>query len=786
MNEFASTGPSPRAILERMARFGSERGLAVVIDDAHHLDRHSAALVLQAAVARVAGIVVTVRDGESPPDAVTALWKDGIAERVELAPMDRPTSNRMIEAALGGPVADSVSHRIFALARGNPLYTRLFVEGSLHEGTLQSVEGVWRLRDGAGAPDELLQLVRSRVRVDDRTVVEVVEHLAVCEPLDLDIVHDLVGRDGVESAERMGLVRVMEHEIMPVVIFAHPLYGEVVRRDAAQSALRRVRANLVGALARRGEAETLRRGILHLGADMPRDPDLLCHAAHRAKNAFDLGLTLRLADAAIAGGGGREARLLRATTLSFLGRDADSEREFAELTFEGLDDLTRAAIMIARSGTMLFPGQDPGGARRLLDLAEPDAGEGAPAIAAMRLLVDVFSAPVIPSAEDIRAIVDVGTGSAAGDYMAMWAWLAACGPRGLVNPQDALLARAYAMSEASDLSNTRFGFADTHLLGLRLAGYGPEILALSEQRQAEVEGVPDPTGAHGVYLRGAAAFYRGRLDIAIRSLREARAGMEPLRRLGLVTRCMQSLTQALGMRGEAGEAAEALAETKALSHPSLAWSVPEELLADAWTRAATGDRRAAVAAASKAATAAGERGATGHEALALQVAARFGDVAAAERLVEVTGSISSPGPRRWRMYAVALTHADAEGLVRASRQEELEGDLVAAADMAAQAAECWRRNGAAARAQLHAERATRLAAAAGGARTPVLATARVEVVLSPREREIADLVTRGLANRAIAEQLGVSARTVEGHVYRLMGKLGVERRTEIREVFESG
>jgi DNA-binding NarL/FixJ family response regulator len=38
--------------------------------------------------------------------------------------------------------------------------------------------------------------------------------------------------------------------------------------------------------------------------------------------------------------------------------------------------------------------------------------------------------------------------------------------------------------------------------------------------------------------------------------------------------------------------------------------------------------------------------------------------------------------------------------------------------------------------------------------------------LSTREREIANLAADGLSNREIAERLVVSARTVEGHIYR--------------------
>lgn len=46
--------------------------------------------------------------------------------------------------------------------------------------------------------------------------------------------------------------------------------------------------------------------------------------------------------------------------------------------------------------------------------------------------------------------------------------------------------------------------------------------------------------------------------------------------------------------------------------------------------------------------------------------------------------------------------------------------------------------------------------------------------LTPREREVMDLVVLGRHNRDIGPALGISVRTVEVHKARLMGKLGVD------------
>lgn len=59
------------------------------------------------------------------------------------------------------------------------------------------------------------------------------------------------------------------------------------------------------------------------------------------------------------------------------------------------------------------------------------------------------------------------------------------------------------------------------------------------------------------------------------------------------------------------------------------------------------------------------------------------------------------------------------------------------------------------------------------ARVPV-----AQSVLSPREREVLDLVRQGLTNAEIGERLYISAKTAEHHVGRVLTKLGVRSRAE--------
>ena len=60
---------------------------------------------------------------------------------------------------------------------------------------------------------------------------------------------------------------------------------------------------------------------------------------------------------------------------------------------------------------------------------------------------------------------------------------------------------------------------------------------------------------------------------------------------------------------------------------------------------------------------------------------------------------------------------------------------------------------------------------------PATAADQVEP-LTPRELDVLRLAAKGLTNKAIGHQLGISHRTVQGHLANIYGKLGVSSRTE--------
>jgi DNA-binding NarL/FixJ family response regulator len=59
--------------------------------------------------------------------------------------------------------------------------------------------------------------------------------------------------------------------------------------------------------------------------------------------------------------------------------------------------------------------------------------------------------------------------------------------------------------------------------------------------------------------------------------------------------------------------------------------------------------------------------------------------------------------------------------------------------------------------------------------------------LTAREREVTNLIARGYTYREIGERLGISVKTVEGHISNIFGKLEVANRNELtRFLYEEG
>ena len=137
---------------------------------------------------------------------------------------------------------------------------------------------------------------------------------------------------------------------------------------------------------------------------------------------------------------------------------------------------------------------------------------------------------------------------------------------------------------------------------------------------------------------------------------------------------------------------------------------------------------------------------------------------------------------RCRLGTPRVSHSRSGGARCVQRGTRGGGFLLSAADSAAVAATLHDSAGDRRKSMESSARALRLADQCGGAATPAIKAAARPLPVTAREREIAELIAAGLTNKEIAEQLTLSIRTVEGHVYRACFKLDVADRDELAKL----
>jgi DNA-binding NarL/FixJ family response regulator len=757
-------------------------GVVIGVDDAHLLDGLSATLVHQLALRRAAALVVTVRTGETPPDAVTALWKDGHLTRLELQPLSEDETASLVEAKLGGPVDSAAARRLWSTTRGNALYLRQLVDGELEAGRLHQVAGVWRWSGTPKLSPGLVELLSARIGQLPDAQRDVVEVLAFGEPLGVPLLAGLTDAVAVEQVEARGLVEVYRDGRRWQARLAHPLYGEVQRAQLGRLHASRVRGRLASALAATGgrrAGDTLRRALLTLESDLPLDPVLLTAAAGRATELGDLPLAERLARAAVSAGGGFEPRLLLGNALHWAGRAIEADVELAELQAVARTDAQRVQVAIPRIFNLGWLGR----------IAEVDAMVGAVTnavsdeVAALELtggqsVLNAFGARIVPAAEGAGRVLADPRCPPPAAQLATWALAMAGGGLGRV---DGLSERVRWINARADAFET--GLHQAAVVGsswvraMLLAGFLDEPDEASRRYHEQCQNTPGIGEVITSAMRGAVAACRGQVKTAARWFRQSLAGGADTGMAAFTL--LVDLPGVVAMTGDAAAARQALDELDAARHDVFRYLDPELLLSRAWVAAAEGSLSEAVTLAGQAAELAASQPQPAVEVLARHTAVCFGDRTVAERLAVLATQVDGPRAPAAAAHAAALAADDGAALHAASLQLETMGALLLAADAAAQAAAAHARRGQRGSAQAAIARAHRLARDCEGARTPALAGLTTPLSLTRREREIVTLAAGGLSNRQIADRLVVSVRTVEGHLYRACAKLGTSDRAEL-------
>jgi DNA-binding CsgD family transcriptional regulator len=630
----------------------------------------------------------------------------------------------------------------------------------------------------------LVELIESRIGDLPAPVADVIDALAVGEPIGLAALTRITDPAAVEEADTRGLV-MLESAVGGVEVrVAHPLYGEVRRKRAAPTRLRRLRGLVATELAASDDRDdvgvVVRRATLSLDSDLPPDADLLVRAAHGAVWLADLMLADRLAQAAIDAGAGSEANFVRAHALSWLSRGEEAEALLAEIQTNQLTDDDRARFAFLRASNMLWVLANPARAKELID----DAARTTPPRA--RSYIDAFLTVYWFAVDQPGLAVQASEALALDDLPAVvdaeiaWVLAAMAADAGRTNEAVAVADAGYTVAARSfDAPQMRFNIADAHVSALLLSGRVAEAVEVAERVRQQAADLPGAAHLLGAAVAGRAALGAGELDTASSLLEQSAVALSASgHALGWGYRYHFPRSTALAIRGSTDEAAAALAALDELRRPFRALD-HERSLARAWLAAGQGAVSEGIAILLSAAERAGASGQFAAEVICLQTATQFGDRSCTPRLRELEAIVEGPRVGLAARFSEALRDGDAAEMASVSEEFERMGDLVAAVDAAAHAASEYRRNDRRGSALTCSTRADALAERCGGASTPALGQATEELPLTDREREIAMLIGAGLSSPAIADRLTISVRTVESHIHRAMKKTGTTSRDEL-------
>jgi DNA-binding CsgD family transcriptional regulator len=723
------------------------------------------------------------------------LWKDGLAERVEVRGLSRAETAELVEAGLGGPVDGLTAERLWQLSQGNALYLRELIRGGVDTGALIHKDRVWRWQGPIRAAGRLVELLEARIGNLPLTMRQLVELVAFGEPLDVKTLQQ-VGTESatVQAAEAAGLLcsEATGHRI--ALRLAHPMFGEALRARISPLRARAVYATLAETLTFTGATvpgDVLRLAVWHLNAGTSGEPGLLVAGATAALASFDYRLAERLARIAVAAGGGPVADHALAEALVGQGQAEQAEMILAGLTPDGLSDVARVVLARTRALNLHWGLGRPAEAEAVLTateaaIADPACRGELACLRAKFLQFAGWCADAVDLTSKIVARPDATDAALSDSLVVLSQSLSAlgkhnqsvaAGKRGVEFER-----RRHGGSWSMAAYEAAAGWYVGCLGGGQLAE--AETLATSCYQRSVAICWPLGTAVWALKL-GEAIRARGELTAALRWFREAAALVRgddfrhPYYSFAgrLVFGCH---ARAAAQAGELAEAQAALADADALAGPSTAVMDAFFGPIHAWVAVARGEVTTGIELAMKTADVERHRGNAGFEIMALHDVVRLGAPGrVATRLTELATVVEGRLAPLYAAHAAALARPDGSQLDAVAGAFAELGYILLAAEAAAQAAAAHRSVGCRARAGVSAARARALAARCGGARTPALAILDPAVGLTRRETEIARLAATGLPSRVIAERLVIAVRTVDNTLGAVYNKLGLGGRDEL-------
>jgi DNA-binding CsgD family transcriptional regulator len=762
--------------------------LVVVVDDAHLLDPLSATLVHQLAASRSARLIVTIASGEPVLDAVSALLKERLLATVHIDPLTREQTGVLVRAILGDSVESRLVDELYERTAGNLRLMRSLLTASLENEVLVHTRDGWKLRGPLQADRELCDLLEFRLHALAPEELEVVEVVATAEVLDWEILREICDADAAARLEKRGLIQLVAEGSHTLAQLNHPVLGDVAIRRAGIVRSRQLNGKLAQAfghhLEERGRDASLpdvrdriRLAQFMIRSDLTPDLDVIVAAAADAVAMSNVALGEELARFAVDRGAGLRAVIVLAKAVSWQGRGDEAEAMLADAELDGSAEWLIAQWGCLRAANLFWVCRRVEAAQRVLaDTKSRIDSEASFYLAnALEVSMQFFRGDVAATLENGPSLCESGLIRAA----TVWAAASTASALAVAGRYAEVCQVDSAMHAAAPpgLGLQRLDIGLAAVMGATAAGDLPAAELLCERYAAMAASLPQAAAKVQAML-GLMRHARGALPSASAALNACESVLQqglPSPWLVLVA---ARRAQAEGARGDSEAAAAALRSAENAYGPHVAVFLPELQLARAWRWASEGETEEARCHAMRAAQIAQSAGMYAVEMRARHTAACFGDRSHSARLEELASVLKTPFAAAVADHARGLSEQDAGLLGAAARRFSELGALALAADAAAQAAGEHARQGD----RGNTFESTMWACAVAskcGLNTPAVNIVARPLPLSGREREISTLVAAGLSNRQIAEKLVVSVRTVEGHLYRLFTKLGINNRDQL-------
>jgi DNA-binding CsgD family transcriptional regulator len=801
----ASPRPPQRRVvgagfLSLLLALAGESEVVCAIDDLQWLDASSAAVV-EFALRRLGEEAVrglfSVRSTELARTPIPALERDLQIEHVELGPLSVAALHRVLTQELGRTFPRPTLVRIAQAAGGNPLYA-IEIARELDRG------GEHDISARVPVPQGLDALVRARVRALPAEARDALLRAAVLARPDTDAIVPVE----LEPAEEAGLVRV---EADGRIEFVHPLFASAVYSAAPAARLREAHRAAAGlahdpeerarhlALATPGPddgvvselqaaarharmrgspdsaAELTRLALRLLPADAPARLELQLELAEQLHLASDFPAARALLEelrTTLQPGDLRARALLTLVDIDYWGSGESAATALAEeavadardpvvkarchaavALFAGTVDLPKAAASAREALALLdgVPDPDPGLVAAALSArvrADLFLGDGFDRETALRALALEESNP--PATVDTRVVFKLGQ------------WLR------YIDDLDGARAHLEHAEQQAHEEGDESSLANILLNRVIVATWAGDLAGAAElaERMLDAFGQHGGDPEAGSLWRAYVDAYAGRLE----RVREAAARSDPGEPMvaAIWSRCLGLAELAAGETASADrhlkEALEVF-ERVSFREPAI-WRVDGDAI-EAALAAGEVDRAEGLLARFE------ERAARSRIPWSLAVSARCrglvlaarGELDAASETLERALAEHEACPMPFERARTLLVQGRLQRRLKRKRESRLSLDE-ARELFAGQGAETW--------------------IGVVDAELGRVAVRRAPEELSATELRIARLAADGFSNKAIAEQVFVSIKTVESNLKRAYNKLGISSRAQLARALDRG